>query len=107
MSPDRQNIDGLKIASTDKADVKGGSNPPNDDVQKNEDEKPKTKDPPSIEMLHAHIAKHFPTFDLSTLSVPEEKVVKWEKGVTPLRTPMSYYPKRPPHSYSKGFTPTT
>ena len=73
MSPDRQNIDGLKNASTDKADVKGGSNPPNDDVQKNEDEKPKTKDPPSIEMLHAHIAKHFPTFDLSTLKIPEKR----------------------------------
>ena len=71
MSPDRQNIDELKNSSTDKADVGGGSNPPNNDVKTNEEDKPKTKDPPSIEMLHEHIAKHFPTFDLSTLKVPE------------------------------------
>ena len=82
-------------------------NSPSINVVKEDEETQKTADPPSIEMLHKHIKEHFPTFNLTTLVVPEKKAVRFAKGVTPLQTPRSYYHERPPHSYSKGFTPNT
>ena len=68
-------------------------------------EAPEPDAAPSIEDLRQHIANHFPTFDMTQLIVPEKKIT-FQKGVTPTKTPKSYYINRPPHSYSKGFKPT-
>ena len=80
---------------------------PSSKVVKEDEETRKNVDPPSMDMLKKHIKEHFPTFDLSTLEVAEKKEVRFVKGVTPLQTPRSYYQQRPPHSYSKNFTPNT
>ena len=61
---------------------------------------------PSMEDVKAHIRANFPDFDVSALFESEnEKKVSFAKGVTPARTPTSYYRSNTPHSYSKGFTP--
>ena len=96
----------LTEPSAEKAATEKNNNP-SITVVKEDEGKTKTSDPPSIEMLHKHIKEHFPTFDLTTLVVPEERTVRFAKGVTPLQPPRSYYHGRPPHSYSKGFTPNT
>ena len=67
---------------------------------------------PSLEDVKAHILATFPAFDVRSLFENDgdkkcEKTVKFEKGVTPCKTPTSYYPRpQRAHSYSKGFTPS-
>ena len=61
---------------------------------------------PSMDDVKAHICANFPDFDVSALFDTENKnKVTFAKGVTPSRTPTSYYNSHTPHSYSKGFSP--
>ena len=67
---------------------------------------------PSLDEVKAHILANFPDFDVKSLFEKDadkkcEKIVKFEKGFTPIKTPTSYYPRpQYPGSYSKGFTPS-
>ena len=78
---------------------------------------------PSLDDVKAHILATFPNFDVKSLfsnstnddvkisnSTNDDdvnKTIKFEKGVTPYKTPKSYYP-RPQYaaSYTKSFTPS-
>ena len=95
-------------ASAEKNDAKPSTSPDRNSPAEKKPDIPVAS--PSMEDVKAHIRANFPDFDVSSLfekgkDPEEEKKVSFAKGVTPARTPTSYYQSLPPHSYSKGFTP--
>ena len=60
---------------------------------------------PSIDDLKSLIAATYPSFDVNTIFAEEKKKeVRFTKGCTPVRPPVSFYP-RPhyPHAFSENF----